>query len=447
LQCRAEYVVEFVDRVNHFLEYFGLQRDLVFLTDQLSQFIGAVGSNNWYLGRSNQGDVLFKTGRYSDAAAIFDEILRGLGIEPSFNRINVLIRLARCLRFQGRSLDAPRYLEEGLKLSLQLEPSEHIKRQLGNLHADLGDVFTDLWKFKQAKKAYQDSLTIKEETSDLRGVAVVKNEMGILAMKQGKLSTAIQLHQEALQTFQQLKEPEREAAVLHQIGMVYQAIQQWEIADMHYRQSAKISDQHGYMVNASYTYGSLATLNEMRNQPIEAEAWYRKALCSFQLTRDEKNEAKTLYCLADLLAKQPNRLLEAQQVAIESLNIKQTLDPAAAEIWTTYNLLAGIANVQGETNQASEYRQLARSSKVAYAGTEYELEQHALFIGMVVAATREQSARDMLEPLLIQLKDNGEARLVAAIERILIGERSVEDLWDGLNANASVMIEAILRRI
>jgi tetratricopeptide (TPR) repeat protein len=447
LQCRAEYGVEFVDRVNHFLEYFGLQRDLVFLTDQLSQFIGAVGSNNWYLGRSNQGDLLFKTGQYSDAAAIFDEVLQGLGIEPSFNRINVLMRLARCARFQGRSLDAASYLEEGLNLSVQLEPSESNKRQRGNLQADLGDVFTDLWKFEQAQKAYQDSLIIKEETGDIRGVAVVKNEMGILAMKQGKLHTAIQLHQESLQTFKHLKEPEREAAVLHQIGMVHQAIQQWEIAESAYRESAKISERHGYMVNASYTYSSLATLNEMRNKLVTAENWYRKALHSFQVNRDKRNEAKILYCLADLLANQPSRLLEARQVAIESLNIKQTLDPAAAEIWTTYNLLARIANMQRETNQANEYRQLARFSKAAYAGTEYELEQHALFIGMVVAATREQSARDMLEPLLAQLKDNGEAPLVAAIKRILIGERSVEDLWDGLNANASVMIEAILRRI
>jgi tetratricopeptide (TPR) repeat protein len=448
LQCQAEYVVEFVDRVNHFLESFGLQRDLVFLTDRLSQFIGAVGSNNWYLGRSNQGDLLFKTGRYSEAAAVFDEILQNLGTEPSFSRINTLMRLARCLRFQGRSLDAARYLEGGVNLSIQLESSESVTRQLGNLHADLGDVFTELWKFEQAQKSYQNSLTIKEETGDRRGVAVVKNMMGILATKQGKLSIAIQLHKEALQTFQQLKEPEQEAAVWHQVGMVYQTIQQWERAEQAYRESAKISERHGYMVAAAHTYAALATLNERKNQPIEAEAWYQKALkCFRSIGGNENKESKVLYNLADFLANQPNRLLEARQVAVESLNIKKTLDPAAAEIWTIYNLLARIATMQGETNQASEYRQLARSTKAAYAGTEDELEQHALFIGMVVEATKEEAARDMIEQLLVQLKVEGEGTLVAAIQRILDGERSVETLWDGLNANASMMIDAILRRL
>lgn len=41
--------------------------------------------------------------------------------------------------------------------------------------------------------------------------------------------------------------------------------------------------------------------------------------------------------------------------------ITQTLDPAAAEIWKTYNILADIADKQQDTIKAKEYRQVRKS--------------------------------------------------------------------------------------
>ncbi len=46
--------------------------------------------------------------------------------------------------------------------------------------------------------------------------------------------------------------------------------------------------------------------------------------------------------LADLLRSQPGRLAEARELAEEALGISKTLDPGAAQIWTTYNILAEI---------------------------------------------------------------------------------------------------------
>jgi hypothetical protein len=48
--------------------------------------------------------------------------------------------------------------------------------------------------------------------------------------------------------------------------------------------------------------------------------------------------------LANLLQSQPGRLAEARELAEEALGIKQTLDPGAAEIWKTYNILAEITD-------------------------------------------------------------------------------------------------------
>jgi hypothetical protein len=153
-----------------------------------------------------------------------------------------------------------------------------------------------------------------------------------------------------------------------------------------------------------------------------------------------------LPCLADLLARQLSRLPEARQLATAALEIIKTLDPAAG-IWKTYNLLAEIATAQCETDTAREYRQLARTTKAAFAGTQHELQQHESFIAAVVAALGDKAAQAELEPTLTQGIEDGRGQLVAAIRRVLAGEREVEVLWDDLDLDDSMIIAAILGRV
>lgn len=181
-------------------------------------------------------------------------------------------------------------------------------------------------------------------------------------------------------------------------------------------------------------------------KPSQAEQWYRKALDSFRAVGGDKlGESRQLYNLADLLANQPNRLPEAYQLATDALAIKKTIDPAAAEIWKTYGLLARIATAQNEPDKARGYRHLARTRKAAFPGTQHELQQHAPLIEWVVAAVGNKAAREQLEPLLPQLVEIGKGQLVGAIRRVLAGERDVEVLWDDLDADDSMIIAAILR--
>ncbi len=102
----------------------------------------------------------------------------------------------------------------------------------------------------------------------------------------------------------------------------------------------------------------------------EAEQWYGKALAVFQGTEDQPNAARALHNLANLLAKDPVRLDEARGLAEESLVIKEALDPAAMQIWKTYGLLARIADRQGDSSRATEYRNKAERAFAPYAGGE-----------------------------------------------------------------------------
>ncbi len=439
--------VDFVDRVNKFLAIFGLREERALLTESLEKLIGEVGSPSWYLVRSNQGKQLYGTGQYTAAAEIFAEILERLGTELSFDRVNTLIDLSQCLRNQGELIKALQGLQTGISLSEQLEQSDQVKRQCGTLQANLGNVLIDMGQYAAAQQAYENSLMIDQELGDQRGAAVAEGQLGTLAMLQNDLATAAQKYQSALQTFQQLQEPQMEAVAWHQLGRVYQESKQWAAADRAYRESASIGEQQGNLSGAASTYGQLAILSEKINKLTDAENWYFKALHIARTVGDRLGESKRLHNLANLLTNQPHRLPEAQKLAQEALAIDQTLDPAAAEIWNTYNLLAKIATAQGENQTAQTYRQQARSAKAAFAGTQYELQQHEPLIAAVVAAIADQTTAEQMEPLLTKRSENGWEQLVIAIRRILAGERAIEALWEDLDADDSMIIQAIIDRL
>ncbi|MHC5890800.1 hypothetical protein, partial [Nostoc sp.] len=125
---------------------------------------------------------------------------------------------------------------------------------------------------------------------------------------------------------------------------------------------------------------------------------------------------------------------------------KKTLDPAAAEIWTTYDTLADIADKQSDSTQAKEYRRQARQAKAAFAGTQYELRRHGQLIALVVVAVDNAQIREQLEAAMENVAEGRQNRF-AAIRRILAGERDENILCEPLNSEESMIISAILRGI
>jgi tetratricopeptide (TPR) repeat protein len=450
LDDEAENAADFVASVNKFLGAFGLKKDREFLTERSNQIEATVASQSWNRESSDKADKaeaqkLFNAGEYAMAAKLFAKILSKLDPAPSFNRVNILLHLSSCEKSQGQPSKAATYLHRALTLSEQLEPNDS-KRQRGKIYAELGDVFMSLGEFDRAQQAYENSLSIYKEFEDLPGVAVTEGQLGTLAMEQGDLTTAIKRYRSALVTFQQLRKPAMEAVAWHQLGMAYEEGKDYTAADRAYRKSARIEEQQENIAGAASTYGQLAILNVRMQKLSEAEELFWKALANFEEARDNKpGVSEQLHNLASLLANQSNRLPEAYKLATDALTIKQTLDPAAAEIWKTYELLAEIAIAQTEPDKAREYRHLARTTKAAFAGTQYELQQHAELIELVVIAVGNKAAREQLEPVLVRKVENGLGQLVGAIRRVWAGERDVEVLWDDLDLEDSMIIAAILR--
>ncbi|BAY63001.1 TPR domain protein [Calothrix brevissima NIES-22] len=446
LDAGAEWAVDFVDKVNFFLGIFGLNRDRTRLNQRIAELSREVASDTWYLSRKSSGEQLFNTGRYQEAAQVFSEILAELGEKPSYNRCFTLVRLGRCLRFQKQTKQAAQIYCQGLAVAQQLEQSNGVKNLMGTLQTELADALTDMGDYDDARIAYEAGLAIAKELGDPRNAAASNGQLGALAMLQGNLSEAEQRHREALTTFRQLNEPASQATAWHQLGRVYEKGKQWDAAEDAYREAARIKEFLGHLANAASTWFQLGSLNASAGNLGGAEAWFRKALEQFQQLKDQASASLVLGSLAFILQNQPHRLSEARQLAEEALAIHKTLDSAAAEIWKTYNILADIADKQGDSTQAKEYRRQARQAKAAFAGTQYELRQYGQFIAWVVAAVDNAEIREQLEAEMENFAENL-PNFVAAIRLILAGERDENILCEPLDLEDSMIISAILRGI
>ncbi|MDJ0511766.1 MAG: tetratricopeptide repeat protein [Crocosphaera sp.] len=441
LDAQDEKAVEFVDKINRFLGYFGQNKEQKQLTQRLQAF------EDDYLAQSTMGETLWSQGRYAEAEQIFRRLLQQLGEDISYQRALTLDRLGRCLGNQGKAEEAITYHRQGITVAQQLEATDEVKRLIGMMQADLGDVLRQTGDYAKAKQAYEASLKNAQGLGDTRMKAVARGQLGTLAYVQGNLSEAKQRYKEALTAFQSLNESASEAVFLHQLGMVYQDTKQWEAAETFYRNAAQIDVNLGNLNGAAQTWGQLAQLCKYSGKPQDAELWYRKAIEGFKQAGYKVGLAKSLQNLANLLKDKENGLNEAQNLAEEALAIKQTLDPNAAYIWKIYQILAEIADKQGNKDAARSYRRLMRQTKWNAPVTQYELQQWGDFIQRVVMATQDAGGREQLETDFNNLQQRGYTALVAAIRLFLNGERDEDIICDGLDSEDSTIMMAIINGV
>lgn len=451
IKTGEDFTAEFVTQINKFLDNFGRRQDIEELTQQMHHFESAVGSQNWFLNRTNVGVKLQSVGCYKEAEVVFQEILLGLGSRPSYKRCLTLNNIGRCYESIGQSKQAMAQYQLGLKEAAMLEQTNNVKRQIGTLQADLGDVLREMGEYDYARASYEVSLAIKKEIGgDRRGEAVIQGQLGTLALVQNNLTEAVHRYKEARDIFQHLNEPAMEAVAWHQLGITFQELHQWGNAEQAFRQSAQIREFQGLISGlngAVATWNHLAILSKDMGKLKESEDWYHKAIKADRENGDKVLLLQHLNNFANLLQMLPDRLTEAQQVAEESLAIKQTLDPAAVQIWTTYELLAQISDKQGDPAKAKEYRRLSRTARANFAGTEYELRQHAQLIEGVVMAIDDAEVRQQLELILEDMISRGWQDLITAIRQILNGERDEDILCEGLGDMASQIVLAILDQV
>lgn len=447
LKTGDEQAAHFVNSVNRFLKLFGRSREATALSFRAEQLGDKPGSTAWYLAQANRGEQLLASGQATKAAECFSAILTTLGETPSYKLAVMLGRLGRCDAAKGRPDLAEAKYRRGIAVTETLEQGDDVKRLCGNLCSELGDVLRVQGRYAEAREQYQDCLKLQKEVNNLRGQGVAEGQLGTLALTKGDLAEAKRRHQEALKLFQRLGEPEMEAVAMHQLGLAFQDDQQWEQAEQYFRKSAALKEKHGNLAGAAGTWSQLALVCVNSGRLEAAETWFRKAINGSKATGDTANVAKMLNNLANFLQDKLGRHEEACRLAEEALTIKKTMDPCAAQIWTTYGILAVIADKQSRPEDACGYRRLAREAKSRFAGTAHEMKRHLPLIIGILEALKEPGEVEAFDSVLSSMEEHGWTQLAVAIRKLLSGERDADVLCGPLDIEDFMIIESILRAL
>lgn len=469
----VEAASDMAESVVKFLTNFGLTWERDQIRQQITDAMrvpsseGSVLTYAEYLHESGRAEDEWSKGDLQAAIVRLTRILSRIGAQPAGERTGpgsyahsiTLQLLARCLEDDQRFVDAEQHYRDALAiiegLLKQNSEEQGYLAQRALLLCDLGDVLSQQGHYTQAKESYETALKVYTGINHLRGQSIVLTQMGYLAFLQHNYSEAQLYYHKALGHFSTLDEPANESIGWYQLGMIAREQEEWTEAERCYRKGLALEEQLGNLAGAAVTCNQLAVVAENAERPAEAEGWYRRALELYERVEPESiAQARVLNNLADLLLNEiragrtsETRLAEAQNYAEHSLRIKER-PGVLAETWKTFDVLAGIADLEGQQEIAQNYHRRDRESFAAFAGNRYQIDQQfALLIPVIVAATKgDEKAQVELETVWPELEQHG-WHITTAVQRIWAGERDWHTLVEDIDRGSALLVRRVLENV
>jgi len=289
--------------------------------------------------------------------------------------------------------------------------------------SDKSDCLTDIGRFDEAAKGYQEAIELAEGARDLRSLGVNKGQLATVRMLQKKYPEALKLYGEVRDTFIGLGEPATVAISWHQIGRTYEEAGQYQAAEEAYQKSLKIEVQIGSRSEEAGTLNQLGNLYAEMGRHEEAVQFLVKAAEVFTHLRDLRKEGIIRSNIAiDLI--QLRRYDEARREIERAVECQKPFGHAA-EPWKSFNILCDLEHAVANEPAAREARRQAIEAYLAYRrdGGESQIPGGRL---CALVAERPAEAGVKFAQLLQDLETPAWARsLVPALQSVLAGSLDV----------------------
>ncbi|MFD8118057.1 CHAT domain-containing tetratricopeptide repeat protein [Streptomyces microflavus] len=194
----------------------------------------------------------------------------------------------------------------------------------------------------EAEDWYRKSLSIREESRNLPGMASSYHQLGMVAQERGRLGEAEDWYRKSLSIEEELRIRPRMASSYHQLGVVAQERGGLGEAEDWYRKSLSIKEELRNLPGMASSYHQLGMVAQERGGLGEAEDWYRKSLSIEEELRNRPGVAASYHQLG-VVAQERGRLGEAEDWYRKCLSIDEDLGnrPGMAITYAQLGLLAG----------------------------------------------------------------------------------------------------------
>jgi tetratricopeptide (TPR) repeat protein len=341
----------------------------------------------------------------------------------------------------------------------------------------LGRVAEEARDWDEAERCHREGLKIDERINDVESIAKTCNQLARVAQGAGRLDDAERWHLRGIEIDEQLDSPKELAEDYNNLANLYLSQGRLDEAERYARRAVEIVEQHHIQTEVWKMYSLLARIAEARGRTDEAAAWRRKeqesyapyAGAAYQLpgwapsfiaavVKVVQGNQEARGEVEKILPQLEAGGWDCPPVIRRILNGESDVDELCVgldygEAYIVRTILAQLSGsvpseVDGETPQTPGVSETPGVSGAEEAIARIRQQWAPVIQAVVAACGGNAQAAAQLEPLLAQLSQQDDWRaLVAALRRVLAGERDPGALLSGLDATDTIILGDVLRAL
>ncbi|MDG1477324.1 MAG: tetratricopeptide repeat protein [Vicingaceae bacterium] len=212
---------------------------------------------------------------------------------------------------------------ENLKHDISKEDEFLYKKYLASAISDIGYVYDDYGRIKEASKKYYEALKIQEEIGDKKGASSSLNNLGLLFDGQGESEKALDFYFKSIKLSKELGDGPSLAVNYVNIGAIYRNKNELDLALEYFFKSLDLRDTTEYFELAN-SYSNIGLAYAEDKQFEKAFTYLNKALSLRIELGDEEGVALSYVNLSDFYYTK-NDMLNAKKNAEKAYQLCKDL--------------------------------------------------------------------------------------------------------------------------
>ncbi len=290
-------------------------------------------------------------GKLSEALILLKDYCSTLDITKNSELLVCHNELSQCLWRLGKLPEAEKYALSALNLSRQ-EPSD-FTGEAKALH-NLGEIRAYEGNFEESQQFHEQSLQIRERIGEPCETSTSLNSLAIIFAQKGEFTQAKGLQKQALKLSEQIKDFKGIHQCLNNLGIISWKLGKLDQAVDFHKRAITLLERENIPQQIGYSLGNLGNLYLQKGELDEAEAYFQKALQSFEETEDFPIEkALTISNIGNVYLTRGN-LEKAEQYQRLGLTLFRERGNPNDITWAIYNLTQTLLT-SGQFQEAETY--------------------------------------------------------------------------------------------
>ncbi|MGK7389093.1 MAG: tetratricopeptide repeat protein [Candidatus Cyclobacteriaceae bacterium M2_1C_046] len=249
------------------------------------------------------------------------------------------------------------------QLQFELAKEAGMQKEMAVARNTQGTSFYMMGNYARAVDYFYQSLKIKEEINDLKGIAATLNNIGMVNDEQGDHKKAIENYSQAVEHIMSIPEYEKKPDILqvlvasyHNLGALFLNVKDYEEALEYFNKTLQLTEQLELKRERAYTYSNLGNMYFDKKEYATSMSYYRKAYEILGSIKDESGKVDALLNFSMIFIQQGNyhQAIEYGKQALsvaKQNNFNRELMEASEILYTSYKNL-------GNTTKALEMFEL-----------------------------------------------------------------------------------------